>query len=152
MAKKVETENQAEKEIEKEKENQPETKEKFPRIAMIDVDRVVAKSAMVKKLKTEYDKQNKEIERWIKNVKKQIEKPDSKAVQAKLIKRYDEEFAQKKEEIAKEFREKLKVVNANVTSQISKIAKENNYDIILSKAIVVLGCDDITEIVEKQIK
>ena len=73
-------------------------------------------------------------------------------MQAKLIKRYDEEFAQKKEEIAKEFREKLKLVNADVSAQISSIAKANNYDIILSKAMVVIGCDDITELVEKQIK
>lgn len=122
------------------------------RIAMIDVDRVVAKSSLVKKLKQEHDKKNKEVERWLKNVKKQIEKPDSKAVQAKLIKRYDAEFVQKKEEIAQEFREKLKIVNADITAQINNIAKANNYDIILSKAMVVLGCDDITEIVEKQIK
>lgn len=122
------------------------------RIAMIDVDRIVAKSTLVKRLKAEHDKKNKEIERWLKNVKKQLEKPDSKDVQVKLIKRYDEEFAQKKEEAAQIFREKLKEVNAQITSQISEIAKANNYDIVLSKAVVVFGCDDITEIIEKQIK
>ena len=123
-----------------------------PRIAMIDVDRVVAKSSSVKKLKSEHDKKNKELERWLKNVKKQIEKPDSQDVQEKLIKRYDKEFAQKKEEIAKDFQSKLKAVNDDVTSQINAIAKENNYDIVLSKAVVVLGCDDITELIEQQIK
>ena len=119
---------------------------------MVDVDRVVAKSSLVKELKTDYEKKLKELERWLKNVKKQIEKPDSKSVQTKLIKRYDEEFAQKKEEISKEFKSNLKVVNDSITSQISEIAKENNYDIVLSKAVVVFGCQDITEIVEKQIK
>mgnify|MGYP002627429495 CR=1 FL=1 len=123
-----------------------------PRIAMIDVDRVVAKSSSVKKLKSEHDKKNKELERWLKNVKKQIEKPDSQDVQEKLIKRYDKEFAQKKEEIAKDFQSKLKAVNDDVTSQINAIAKENNYDIVLSKAVVVLGCDDITELIEQKIK
>ncbi len=124
----------------------------FPRIAMIDVDRVVAKSSFVKKLKTEYDKKNKELERWLKNVKKQIEKPDSKDVKDKLVKRYEKEFEEKKEEITKDFQKKLKIVNADVTSQISAAAKENHYDIVLSKAVVVLGCDDITELIEKQIK
>ena len=42
----------------------------------------------------------------------------------------------------------MKVVNAQVTAQISEIAKENNYNIVLSKAVVVFGCDDITEIIE----
>ena len=42
------------------------------RIAMLDVDRIVAKSLLVKKLKIEHDKKNKEIERWLRNVKKQL--------------------------------------------------------------------------------
>ena len=125
---------------------------KSQKIAMIDVDRVVAKCTAVKKLRAEHEKKNKELERWLKNVKKQLEKPDSKAVQAKLIKRYDEEFAEKKAEIVKDFQEKLKVVNKNVSEQIIKITKENGYDIILSKAVVVFGCDDITELIEQQIK
>ena len=125
---------------------------KSQKIAMIDVDRVVAKCTAVKKLRAEHEKKNKELERWLKNVKKQLEKPDSKAVQAKLIKRYDEEFAEKKAEIVKDFQEKLKVVNKNVSEQIIKITKENGYDIILSKAMVVCGCEDITELVEKNIK
>ena len=124
----------------------------IPKIGMIDVDRVVARSSAVKKLKNEYEKNNKALERWLKNVKKQIDKPDSKDVKAKLIKRYDEEFKVKKEEIANNFKEKLKFVNQDVSSQINKIAKENNYDIILSKAVVVCGCDDITELIEKNIK
>ena len=122
------------------------------RIALIDVDRVVAKCSAVKKLRTEHEKKNKELERWLKNVKKQLEKPDSKSVQAKLIKRYDEEFAQKKAEIVKDFQEKLVVVNKEVSEQIIKIAKEHKYDIILSKAMVVCGCEDITELIEKNIK
>ena len=122
------------------------------RIAMIDVDKVVSKCAAVKKLKAEHEKKNKELERWLKNVKKQIEKPDSKVVKDKLIKRYDEEFAQKKAEIVRNFQEKLKVVNENVLSQIIKIANDNNYYTVLSKAVVVCGCDDITELIEKNIK
>ncbi len=122
------------------------------KIAMIDVDKVVAKSSSVKKLKAEHDKKNKELEGWLKNVKKQIEKPDSRDVRDKLIRRYDKEFTLKKEEISKEFKEKLKTVNEEVTSQISAIALKNNYDIVLSKAVVVFGCDDITELIEKQIK
>lgn len=122
------------------------------KIAMIDVDRVVSKSSAVKKLKAEHDKKNKELERWLKNVKKQIDKPDSKEVKEKLIKRYDSEFAQKKAEITKDFQEKLQIVNNDVSSQIIKISKENNYDIVLSKAVVVCGCDDITALIEKNIK
>ena len=122
------------------------------RIAMIDVDKVVGSASSVKKLKEEHSKKNKELERWLKNVKKQIDKPDSEEVKEKLIKRYDAEFAQKKEVIANSFKGKLQAVNADVTAQINEIAKKYHYDIVLSKAVVVLGCDDITNIMIENIK
>lgn len=129
-----------------------EKRNKSMKIAMIDVDRVVAMSSKVNKLKSEYEKNNKELQRWLKNVKKQIDKPDSKSVQAKLIKRYDAEFKQKKEQLTNDFQEKLVLVNQDVSNQIKCIAQKNGYDIVFSKAVVVFGCDDITDLVEKQIK
>ena len=122
------------------------------RIAMMDVDRVVSKAASVQELKKEREQKEKELERWLNNARKQIEKPDSKDVKSKLAQRYEKEFQEKKAAVAREFKEKLKSVNENVTRQIITAVKENNYDIVLSKAVVVCGCDDITELIEKAIK
>ena len=96
------------------------------KIAMMDVEKVVSKAASVQKLKAERVKKEKELERWLENAKKQIEKPDSKDYQAKLIKRYEQEYKDKKEKLILEFQKNLKEVNKNVTNQIVNAVKENN--------------------------
>ena len=121
-------------------------------IAVVDVSAVVAKSAQVQALKKEQQTKMQDLEKWLKTAQADVQKQQSKEGKEKLLKKYNADFAKKKEAIAKDYAAKLKAVDKSITETISTTARAKGYNMVISKGVVVFGGDDITADVQKVVK
>lgn len=123
-----------------------------PNIAYVDVASVVSSSAQVQALKKENETKTKELEKWIKTVQADVEKQKTQEAKEKLIKKYNADFEKKKVDLAKNYQEKLQLIDKSISDSIAQQARLNGYDIVLSKGVVLYGGDDLTESVKKVVK
>ena len=121
-------------------------------IAVVDVQAVVSKSAQVQALKKEQQTKMQDLEKWLKTVRADVEKQQTQEGKEKLVKKYDAEFAKKKEAIAKNYKEKLQAIDKNITETITTTAKAKGYNMVISKSMVIMGGDDITAEIQKVVK
>ena len=122
------------------------------KIAVIDVPAVVAKSAQVQALKREQQAKMQDLEKWLKTAQADVEKQQTKEGKEKLLKKYNSEFATKREAIAKDYTARLQAVDKSITDTIAAQARLKGYDMVLSKGVVVFGGDDITADVQRVVK
>ena len=122
------------------------------RIAVVDVQAVVAKSAQVQALKKEQQAKMQDLEKWLKTVRADVEKQQTKEGKEKLIKKYDADFAKKKAEIAKNYQTKLQAIDKSITETIAAQAKAKGYTMVITKGVVVYGGEDITTDIQKVVK
>ena len=122
------------------------------KVAKIDVQAVVSKSAQVQALKKEQQTKMQELEKWLKVAKADVEKQQSQAGKEKLLKKYNAEFEKKKADIAKDYKEKLQAIDKSISETIAAEAKAKGYDMVISKGVVIYGGDDITSAVQKVVK
>ena len=122
------------------------------KIAVVDVQKVVASSKQVKTLKDEQYKKATELEKWLEVVKNDISKQSSEENKKKLIKKYDLELAKKREVISKDYNKKLNEIDLSVSQTIVNYAKSKGYDIVLAKNTVLFGGIDITNEILKVVK
>lgn len=122
------------------------------KIAVIDIPAVVAKSAQVQALKKEQQDKMKELDNWLKVAQADVDKQKTQEGKEKLLKKYNTDFAKKKETLVKNYQTKLREINKNITDTISAQAKAKGYDMVITKGAVVYGGDDITADIQKVIK
>jgi len=122
------------------------------KVAVVDVQAIVSKSAQVQALKKEQQTKMEELDKWLKTAQADVQKQQSKEGKEKLLKKYNTEFAKKKETIAKNYQTKLKEIDKSITTTIETQAKLKGYDMVISKSVVVFGGDDITADVQKVVK
>ena len=122
------------------------------RIAVVDVQAVVSKSAQVQTLKKEQQAKMQDLEKWLKTAQADVEKQKTQEGKEKLLKKYNAEFAKKKEAIAKDYAARLQAVDKSITETISTQARLKGYNMVISKGVVVFGGDDITADVQKVVK
>ncbi len=122
------------------------------KIAVVDVQAVVAQSQQVKALKQEQTKKIQDLEKWLTTVKTDVEKQQTQEGKEKLLKKYNAEFAKKKEAIAKDYQARLQTIDKSISDTIAQQAKAKGYDIVISKGMVLYGGDDITADVTKVVK
>ena len=122
------------------------------KIAVVDVQAVVAKSAQVQALKKEQQTKMQDLEKWLKTAQEDVQKQQSQEGKEKLLKKYNAEFAKKKEAIAKDYKTRLQAIDKSITETITAQAKAKGYNMVISKGVVVFGGDDITADVQKVVK
>ena len=122
------------------------------KIAVIDVPAVVSKSSQVEALKKEQTKKIEELQKWLANVKKDIDKQQTDEGKAKLRKKYEAEYVKKQEAMRKSYMEKLQAIDKSINATIAEQAKAKGYDMIIAKGVIIYGGDDITEDVIKAVK
>ena len=122
------------------------------KIAVVDIPAVVAKSAQVQALKKEQQAKMQDLEKWLTIVQADVEKQQTQEGKEKLLKKYNAEFAKKKETLAKNYQSQLQAIDKSITETISATAKAKGYDIVISKDVVVYGGDDITAELQKLVK
>ena len=122
------------------------------KVAVVDVQKVVANSAQVKALKDEQKKKGQELSKFIDTAKAAITKETDDKKRKALEEKYNKEFQAKREAIAKNYETKLLAIDKNISTVIDKNAKANGYDLVLAKGVVLSGGTDITEEITKAIK
>ena len=122
------------------------------KIAVVDVAAVVAQSQQVKVLKQEEAKKIQDLEKWLTTVRADVEKQQTQEGKDKLLKKYNAEFAKKKETIAKDYQAKLQTIEKSISDTITQQARAKGYDIVIAKGMVLYGGDDITAEITKVVK
>lgn len=122
------------------------------KVAVVDVQKVVASSAQVKALKEEQKKKSQDLAKFIETAKTNIDKEKDDKKKAALEKKYNKEFQTKRLDIAKNYETKLLAIDKNITETINANAKANGYDLVLAKGAVLSGGTDITAEISKVVK
>ena len=122
------------------------------KVAIVDVQKVVASSAQVKTLKEEQKKKGQELAKFIETAKTTLDKETDAKKKKTLEEKYNKEFKSKREAIAKNYEKKLLEIDKNISTIIDKNAKDNGYDLVLAKGAVLSGGTDITEEITKAVK
>ena len=122
------------------------------KVAVVDVQKVVANSAQVKDLKEEQKKKGQELAKFIETAKNNITKETDEKKKKALEEKYNKEFQSKREAIAKNYEIKLLAIDKNISSVIDEKAKANGYNLVLAKGVVLSGGTDITEEISKAVK
>lgn len=121
-----------------------------PKVALINVEQVVAVSPEVVALREERQSQVNELQKFMKTAESKINAAKGKE-KAELQKIYGDEFVQKQQEMQKRYAEKLQAFDDYMTGVIEKIAAKGGYKLVLNKTAVVAGGTDITEDVVKAV-
>lgn len=121
-----------------------------PKVALINVEQVVAVSPEVVALREERQSEVNELQEFMKTAESKINAAKGKE-KAELQKIYGDEFAKKQQEMQKRYAEKLQAFDDYMTGVIEKIAAQGGYKVVLNKTAVVAGGTDITEDVVKAV-
>ena len=123
------------------------------RVAVVDVQAVVASSSQVQALKKEQQTKLQELDKWLKTVKADVDKQQTQEGKEKLIKKYDGEFLKKQNDIKSNYAKKLQAIDVNITQAIANEARAKGYNLVLSKQGQVLySSDDLTANIQKAVK
>ena len=122
------------------------------KIAVVDIQKIVAASSQVKALKASQEAKNKELTAFIKKAQEDVDKQTDTAKKKSLAQSYEKQLVSKREANLKDYTAKLKAADASITAQIGKKATELGYTMVIPKSSVVFGGDDITDTILKVIK
>lgn len=122
------------------------------KVAIVDVQKVVANSAQVKALKAEQSKKSQELAKFIETAKANLDKEKDAKKKKALEEKYNKEFQAKRTAIAKNYETKLLAIDKSITGIIDTNAKNNGYNLVLAKGAVLSGGTDITEEISKAVK
>ncbi len=122
------------------------------KIAVVDVQKVVASSAQVKSLKADREAKIKDLANFVKTARETVAKEPNAAKKKTLEQKYNKELNAKRNAIQKDYASKLAAIDKNISGIIAQKAKAANYDIVLAKGVVLYGGSDITSEIAKAVK
>lgn len=122
------------------------------KVAMVDVQKIVNNSAAVNALKVEHQSKMSELQTWLSNAQKEINKETISSKKEKLTKKYQQELNQKQQAVQQAYAQELQKTDALISEDITKIAKEKGYNLVLVKGMVISGADDITDDIIERVK
>jgi len=121
-------------------------------IAIVDVAEILSNSKQVSRLKTLQENDMQELKTFIEKAQADIAKQTDDIKRKELEDKYTKQFDTKKANIELKYKNKLAEMDEDITEVIAKQAKENNFDVVLSKNVVLYGGTDITDKVKEKIK
>ncbi len=122
------------------------------KIAVVDVQKVVASSAQVKALKADRDAKVKDLTTFVTNARSAVAKETNAAKKKELENKYNKELNAKRNAIQKDYAKKLANIDKSISAVVAQKAKAANYDIVLAKGVVLYGGNDITAEITKSVK
>ena len=122
------------------------------RIAVVDVPQVVDASTKVQALKKEQQAKAKDLASFIEKARKDVAGTTDVKKKKSLEEKYTKELNTRREALEKDYAKKLAETDAAISAQIANVAKANNYDIVISKGVVLYGGADITAAVKASVK
>lgn len=131
---------------------QPVNMNGVKKVGVIDVQKVVTASKEVERVKKEHETNKKLLVSYIKLSAEKMNKEKDPKRKEEMKKQFTNELTAKKESMDKVYAEKLMKINNDMNIQVSKLAKERNYDLILTQEAVLYGGDDLTKDLIKLVK
>ena len=122
------------------------------KVAVVDVQQVVASSDQVKALKKEQQAKTEEVIKYIDKARKDVASVSDEKKKKALEDKYNKELVTKRETLEKDYATKLQAIDKNISSTIETQAKAKNYNVVLAKGVVLYGGDDITADIVKIVK
>lgn len=123
-----------------------------PKLAIVDVTRVVANSSQVQNLKAQQDMQNAEMAQWLQNVKQAITAEKNKSKQDQLTQQYSAEFESKRNLYAQQYVTTVQNLEQNINNIIANVSRKKGYKYVINKGMILSGGDDITDDIIKEVK
>ena len=121
-------------------------------VASIDVQKVVSASPKVQALKKEQQAKAKEILSFIDKARKDVANVSDVKKKGDLETKSNKQLVEKKDKMDKEYANKLKKIEDEISKVIAEQAKAKGYDMVVAKGVVLYGTNDITEDVIKAVK
>lgn len=112
--------------------------------AVVDLQKLVSNSSQVKQLKQEHAKKMDELNKIVINARGEISNETDSAKILQLEEKYTNEFNTKKQALEREYNAKLTAIEKNIQAEIEKKAKQDKYDFVFAKSVVLYGGKDIT--------
>jgi Skp family chaperone for outer membrane proteins len=122
------------------------------KIAVVDVPAVVEGSSEVNTLKESQKAKVTELKDFVTKAKADVDATKDSVQKKKLEDSYNKELKEKKDKMDKEYVAALSNIEKDISGVIAKKAKDENYQLVLTKGIVLYGGDDITSDIKKLIK
>lgn len=123
-----------------------------PKVAVVDVQQLVANSVQVKQLRTEQESKVKQMQATIDKARAEISKETDPNKIAALEEKYRNQINEQKVALDKEYNDKLVKIDSDIRAAVIEKARGLNYSLVLPKNMVLFGGDDITEIIAKDFK
>lgn len=115
------------------------------RVAIVDIQRVVANSNEIKILKIEQEKQIQKMQSTINKAREEISKEQDPQKISALEEKYRNEINSQKLALDESYNKKLTAIDSKIKTAVVEKARSMNYNIVLPKNTVLFGGDDITE-------
>ena len=115
------------------------------RVAIVDIQKVVANSNEIKTLKIEQEKQIQNMQSTINKARTEISKEKDPAKIAALEEKYRNEINNQKLALDTSYNTKIKAIDSKIKTAVVEKARSMNYNIVLPKNTVLFGGDDITD-------
>ena len=123
-----------------------------PKVAVVDVQQLVANSAQVKQLRTEQENKVKQMQATIEKAWAEISKETDPNKIASLEEKYRNQINEQKVALDKEYNDKLVKIDSDIRTAVIEKARGLNYSLVLPKNMVLFGGDDITDVIAKDFK
>ena len=123
-----------------------------PKIAVVDLQKILTNSNQVKQLKADQEKKVAEIQNTLKKAQTEITNEKDPKKVAELEEKYRNQINNQKIALDEEYNKKLSQIDTEIRATVTEKAKSLNYNLVLPKNIVFYGGEDITDVIAKEIK
>lgn len=114
------------------------------KIGVINAKKITASSKSLKAADQAKQKQVQELLKLVDTAKAEVQKQKTPEAKKAMVKKYENQLAQKEKAINDSYAKKVKEVNDQITNVISQKAKEMGYNIVIRNEVVIYGGDDMT--------
>ncbi len=115
------------------------------KVAVVDIQQVVASSSQVNQLKKENQAKAEEIMSFIEKARKDVAATSDADKKKSLEEKYTKELNQKREAYANVYNTKMQDIQLNILNAVREQATLNGYDLVIAKDVVLYGGEDITD-------
>ncbi len=122
------------------------------KIAVVDIQQIVANSSEIKSLKLDQEKQMQNMQSTIEKARTEISKEKDPAKISQLEDKYRNEINKQKLALDASYNDKLKAIDSKIKTAVVEKARSMHYNLVLPKNTVLFGGDDITDQVATIIK
>lgn len=119
-------------------------------VAVVDAQKVVESSPVVDALKIDRKNKLEDLSKFVEKAKADVAKETNATKKKALEDGYNKELNIRKDAIDREYVQKLSEVDKSLSDLIN--SKTSNYDLVLSKSVVIKGGSDVTSEIVKALK